>query len=109
MNAEDRELVLSATKHLTTLATASMAFLITMLFTYFKGTPYILSAEVSLGLLLISVLLGALIQLMVVTEALGDRVMFSWINVKTFLFLAWTFLVAGISALVVSLWANLHL
>ena len=53
MQEEARRVVVDVAKHLVTITVASIGFLVTMMFTTFEGTPYMLSAQVSLFALLL--------------------------------------------------------
>jgi hypothetical protein len=108
---EARTVVMDVAKHLVTITVASIGFLVTLMFTTFKGTPFILSAEVSLFSLLLCVVFSVLTQMAVVEDALGSRPMIKWLwwGPRTLLTLAWTFLIVGISAFVVFTWANINL
>jgi hypothetical protein len=108
---EARAIVIEVAKHLVTLTVASIGFLVTLMFTTFRGTPYILSAQVSLFALLLCVVFSVLTQMAVVEDALGSRPMIKWLwwGPRTLLTLAWISLVIGISAFVIFTWANINL
>lgn len=111
MKDEARAVIVEVAKHLVTITVASIGFLVTMMFTTFKGTPFILSAEFSLFSLLLCVVFAVLTQMAVVEDALGSRPVIKWLwwGPRTLLTLAWIFLIAGISAFVVFTWANINL
>lgn len=111
MRDEARTLVIDVAKHLVTITVASIGFLVTLMFTTFKDSPFVLSAEVSLFSLLLSVIFSVLTQMAVVEDALGSAPLIKWLywGPKTLLTIAWVFLIAGISAFVVFTWANINL
>lgn len=111
MQEEARRVVVDVAKHLVTITVASIGFLVTMMFTTFEGTPYMLSAQVSLFTLLLCVVFSVLTQLAVVEDALGGKPLIKWLwwSPKALLTLAWTCLIIGISAFVVFTWANIHM
>ena len=98
-------------KHLVTITVAAIGFMVTLLFTTFKDTSYIISAQVSLFSLLLCVVFSVLTQMAVVEDALGGKPAIRWLywSPKTLLTLSWACLVAGISAFVVFTWANINL
>ena len=108
---EARSLVIDVAKHLVTITVASIGFLVTMMFTTFKGTEFITSAEVALFSLLLCVVFSVLTQLGVVTDALGSKPLFKRLvfGPKLLLTIAWTFFVVGLSSFVVFTWANINL
>ena len=108
---EARTIVIDVAKHLVTVTVASIGFLVTMMFTTFKGTPFILSAQVSLFSLLLCVIFSILAQMAVVEDALGSRPVIKWLwwGPRSLLTIAWTFLIIGMSAFVVFTWANINL
>jgi hypothetical protein len=71
MQEEARRVVVDVAKHLVTITVASISFLVTMMFTTFDGTPYMLSAQVSLFALLLCVVFSVLTQLAEVEDVLG--------------------------------------
>ena len=108
---EARSLVIDVAKHLVTITVASIGFLGTMMFTTFKGTEFITSAEVALFSLLLCAVFSILAELSVVTDALGSKPMFKTIvfGPKFLLTVAWTFFIIGISSFVIFTWANINL
>ncbi len=111
MNQEARSIVMEVAKHLVTITVASIGFLVTLLFTTFEGTSFIVSAQVALFSLLLCVVFSVLTQMAIVEDALGGKPVVKWLywGPKTLLTLAWVFLVAGISAFVIFTWANINL
>lgn len=111
MKDEARAIVVDVAKHLVTITVASIGFLVTLMFTTFQDTPFILSAQVSLFSLLLCVVFSVLTQMAVVEDALGSKPIIKWLwwGPKTLLTIAWTFLIIGISAFVVFTWANINL
>ena len=108
LSPDAAKLVLEVSKQLITLSVAALGFLTSMLFTAFKGTPYTLSAEVSLFCFLLSAGAAVLAQLSVVAEAAGDRKWFQVSYPRLMLHLAWIFFVGALVALVVFTWANIR-
>lgn len=107
LSAEAQRLVLEVTKQLITLSVVALGFLTSMLFTTFKGTPFIPSALVSLFGFLLSASFAVLTQLAVVAESMHDD---RWLPVsypRLFLHLAWIFFVCALVAFVVFTLANL--
>lgn len=111
VNDQARLIVMDVAKHLVTITVASIGFMVTLLFTTFKDTSYIVSAQVSLFSLLLCVVFSVLTQMAIVEDALGGKPLVRWLywSPKVLLTIAWTFLVAGISAFVVFTWANINL
>ena len=111
MKEEARAVVVDVAKHLVNVTVASIGFLVTLMFTTFKGIPFILSAQVSLFSLLLCVVFSILAQMAVVEDALGSKPLIKllWWGPRTLLTLAWIFLIAGISAFVIFTWANINL
>ena len=111
MNEQARQIIMDVAKHLVTITVAAIGFMVTLLFTTFEDTNYIVSAQVSLFSLLLCVIFSVLTQLAIVEDALGGRPVVRWLywGPKTLLTLAWACLVAGISAFVVFTWANINL
>jgi hypothetical protein len=103
--------VVDVAKHLVTVTVASIGFLVTLMFTTFQGTSFILSAQVSLFSLLLCAVFAILTQMAVVEDALGSRPIIKWLwwGPRPLLTLAWTFLIIGISAFVIFTWANINL
>ena len=110
MNEESRQIIMDVAKHLVTVNVAAIGFMVTLLFTTFQDTSYIVSAQVSLFSLLLCVVFSVLTQMAVVENALGGKPVVRWLywSPKTLLTIAWTFLVVGISAFVVFTWANIN-
>ena len=111
MKEEARSIVIDVAKHLVTITVASIGFLVTLMFTTFKDTAFIISAEISLFSLLLCVVFSVLTQMAVVEDALGSKPIIKWLywGPKLLLTLAWTFLIVGISAFVIFTWANINL
>jgi hypothetical protein len=108
LSPEAQKLVFEVTKQLITLSVVALGFLTSMLFTTFKGTPYIASAIVSLFGFLLSASFGVLAQLAVVAEAMNDD---RWLPVnypRLLLHLTWIAFVAALVAFVVFTWANIR-
>ena len=111
MKEQARPVVMEVAKHLVTITVASIGFLVTMMFTTFKGTPYIVSAQVSLFSLLLCVVFSVLTQMAVVEDALGSKPVIKWLwwGPRTLLTLAWICLMSGMSSFVIFAWANINL
>jgi hypothetical protein len=106
LSPDAQKLVFDVTKQLITLSVVALGFLTSMLFTTFKGTPYIFSAIASLFGFLLSASLGVLAQLAVVAEAMNDD---RWLPLnypRLLLHLTWITFVAALVAFVVFTWAN---
>lgn len=101
LSSDAQKLVLEVTKQLITLSVVALGFLTSMLFTTFKGTPYTLSAMMSLFSFLLSATFACLSQLAVVAESLNDGKRFQLSYPRLLLHLAWVFFVAGLTAFVV--------
>lgn len=108
LSAEAQKLVLEVAKQLITLSVAAMGFITSMMFTTFKGTSYVLSAEVSLFAFLLCAATGVLTQLAVVAEALQERKWFDVSYPRLMLAVSWALFVAGLVAFVVFTLANLR-
>jgi hypothetical protein len=107
LSPEAQKLVFEVTKQLITLSVVALGFLTTMLFTTFKGTPFVPSAMVSLFSFLLSAGFGVLSQLAVVAEAMNDE---RWLPVsypRLLLHLSWIAFVVALVAFVVFTWANM--
>ncbi|HSO05727.1 MAG TPA: hypothetical protein VLW45_00695 [Pelomicrobium sp.] len=94
-------------RHLVTVTIAAIGFLVTLMFTTFRGSPFMLSAQVALFSLLLCTIFAILAQMAVVEVALGGRP-FRGFGAKSMLILAWCALVIGVTAFVVFTWANIH-
>jgi hypothetical protein len=108
LSSDAQRLVFEVTKQLITLSVVALGFLTSMLFTTFKGTPFIASAMVSLFAFLLSASFGVLSQLAVLAEAIKDR---RWLPVsypKLLLHLSWIAFVVALVAFVVFTWANVE-
>jgi hypothetical protein len=106
LSSDAQRLVLEVTKQLITLSVVALGFLTSMLFTTFKGTPFISSAMVSLFSFLLCASFGVLAQLAVVAEATNDE---RWLPVsypRLLLHLSWIAFVVALVAFVVFTWAN---
>lgn len=108
MDDNAKDIVINVAKHLVTVTVASIGFLVTLMFTTFKGSPFLVSGQVSLFSLLLCVIFSILTQMSVVELALGGSP-FKGFGPKSMLILAWSFLVIGVSAFVVFTWANINL
>jgi hypothetical protein len=109
LSPDAQKLVVDVSRQLITLSVAALGFLTTMLFTTFKGTPYIPSAMVSLFSFLLSAATGVLTQLAVVAESMNDK---RWLPVsypRVLLQLSWITFVVALVAFVVFTWANVRL
>jgi hypothetical protein len=102
------EFVLDVTKQLLTLSVVALGFLTSMLFTTFKGTPFVASAMTSLLSFLLSAVCGVLAQLAVVAESMDDAPTFPVSYTRLLLHLAWISFVCGLVAFVVFTWANVR-
>ncbi len=107
LNSEAQKHVLEVTKQVIALAVFALGFLSTMLFTTFKGTPFVPSAMTSLFAFLLAALLGVLTQLAVVAEASGDTTRLEVNYVRLLLHLTWLSFVVALVAFVVFTTANL--
>lgn len=106
LSSDVQKLVLDVTKQLITLSVVALGFLTSMLFTTFKGTPFIPSAITSLLCFLLSASCGVLAQLAVVAEGMSDQQALSISYPRLFLHLTWIAFVCGLVAFVVFTWAN---
>jgi len=70
---EAQKLVFEVTKQLITLSVVGLGFVTSMLFTTFKGTPFVISALCALFGFLVSAASGVLTQLAVVAESLDEN------------------------------------
>jgi len=103
---ESQNVMLEVTKQLITLSVAALGFLTSMLFTTFKGTPFIPSAMTSLFSFLLSASCGVLTQLAVVAESMNEEQWGSISYPRVLLHLTWLGFVSGLVAFVVFTWAN---
>jgi hypothetical protein len=108
LSADAQKFVLDVTKQLLTLSVVALGFLTSMLFTTFKGTPFVASAMTSLFSFLLSAVCGVLAQLAVVAESMDDAPAFSISYTRLLLHLAWISFVCGLVAFVVFTWANVR-
>lgn len=106
LSSDAQRLVLEVTKQLITLSVVALGFLTSMLFTTFKGTPYVPSAMTSLFGFLLSASFGVVAQLATVVEATNDRKRFQVSYPRLFLHLCWSAFVVALVAFVVFTWAN---
>lgn len=106
LTADSQKLVVDVTKQLITLSVVALGFLTSMLFTTFKGTPFILSAMVSLFSFLLCASFGVLAQLAVVAESMDDERLFPVSYPRVLLHLSWVAFVVALVAFVVFTWAN---
>jgi hypothetical protein len=109
LDSDTQRLLLEVTKQLITLSVAAIGVITGLMFTTFKGTEYILSAQVSLFSFLLCAATALLSQLAVVADALQDRRIFSINYPEQLLLASWTFFVLGLTAFVVFTWANINL
>lgn len=79
MKENARAIVIDVAKHLVTITVASIGFLVTLMFTTFQGTPYILSAQISLFSLLLCVVFSVLTQMSIVEDALESKPIIKWL------------------------------
>ena len=98
--------MLEVTKQIITLSVVALEFLTSMLFTTFKGTPFIPSAMTSLLSFLLSASAGVLTQLAVVGEGLNSGQALSVSYPRLLLHVTWIAFVCGLVAFVVFTWAN---
>src|ERR1041384_2055763 len=73
VSTEAQKVMLEVTKQLITLSVAALGFLTSMLFTAFRGTPFIPSAMTSLVSFLLSASCGVLTQLALVAESMREE------------------------------------
>lgn len=106
LSPEAQRLVFEVTKQLITLSVVALGFLTSMLFTTFKGTPYVSSAMTSLFGFLLSASFGVLAQLASVAEAMNDAKRIPVSYPRLFLHLCWSAFVVALVAFVVFTWAN---
>ncbi len=107
LSPEAQKLVLEVAKQLITLSVAAIGFVTSMLFTTFKGTSFVLSAQFSLFNFLLCASTGVLVQLAVVNESLQDPTWFKVSYPRLLLFLSWALFVGGLVSFVVFTLANL--
>jgi hypothetical protein len=108
LSPEAQKLVFEVTKQLITLSVVALGFLTSMLFTAFKGTPFIASAMTSLFSFLLSASFGVLAQLAVVAESMSDKQSLSVSYPRLLLHAAWITFVSGLVAFVVFTLANVR-
>lgn len=108
LDAESQKLVLEVTKQLITLSVAAIGVITGLMFTTFKGTPFILSAQVSLFSFLLCAVSSVLTQLAVVAQALQSKTLLSLPYPQLLLVAAWIFFIVALVAFVVFTWANIH-
>jgi len=108
LSPDAQKLVLDVTKQLITLSVVALGFLTSMLFTTFKGTPFIPSAMTSLFSFLLSASCGVLAQLAVVAESMSDNQSLSVSYPRLLLHAAWITFVSGLVAFVVFTLANVR-
>ena len=108
LSPDAQRLVLEVTKQLITLSVVALGFLTSMLFTTFKGTPYIPSAMTSLFSFLLSASFGVLAQLAAVAESINERKHIQISYPRLFLHLCWSAFVVALVAFVVFTWANVN-
>lgn len=106
LTSDGQKLVLEVTKQIITLSVVALGFLTSMLFTTFKGTPFIPSAMTSLLSFLLSASAGVLTQLAVVGEGLNSNQALSVSYPRLLLHVTWIGFVCGLVAFVVFTWAN---
>jgi len=108
LTSDAQRLVLEVTKQLITLSVVALGFLTSMLFTTFKGTPYIPSAMTSLFSFLLSAAFGVLAQLAAVAESMNDKRRLQISYPRLFLHLCWSTFVIALVAFAVFTWANVN-
>jgi hypothetical protein len=108
LSPDAQKLVLEVTKQLITLSVVALGFLTSMLFTTFKGTPFVPSAMTSLFSFLLAASFGVLAQLAVVAESMRNRQVFRVSYPRLLLQLCWIAFIAGLVAFVVFTWANVR-
>lgn len=106
LTSDGQKLVLEVTKQIIMLSVAALGFLTSMLFTTFKGTPFIPSAMTSLLSFLLSASAGVLTQLAVVGEGLDSNQALPTSYPRLLLHVTWVSFVCGLVAFVVFTWAN---
>jgi len=108
LTSEAQKLAIDVTRQLITLSVVALGFLTSMLFTTFKGTPFVSSAMVSLFSFLLCASLGVLAQLAVVAEAFNDKRWLPLSYPRLLLHLSWVAFVVALVAFVVFTWANVR-
>lgn len=108
LSSDAQKLVLDVTKQLITLSVVALGFLTSMLFTTFKGTPFIASAMTALFGFLLSASCGVLAQLAVVAESMSDPQSLAVSYPRLLLHAAWITFVGGLVAFVVFTLANVR-
>ncbi len=106
LSPDGQRLVLDVTKQIITLSVVALGFLTSMLFTTFKGTPYVPSAMTSLFSFLLSASAGVLTQLAVVGESMKGNQVLPISYPRLLLYITWITFVCGLVAFVVFTWAN---
>jgi hypothetical protein len=106
LTQDGQKLVLEVTKQIITLSVVALGFLTSMLFTTFKGTPFLLSAMTSLFSFLLSASTGVLTQLAVVGESMTGNQALPVSYPRLLLYVTWITFVCGLVAFVVFTWAN---
>ena len=100
--------MIEVTKQLITLSVAAIGIITSLMFTTFKGTPFVLSAQVSLFAFLLCALSAVLVQLAVLAQAFERRSPRTLFYAKALLIAAWVFFVIALVAFVVFTLANIH-
>jgi len=108
LEPEAQRLVIEVTKQLVTLSVAAIGVITGLMFTTFKGTQFMLSAEISLFSFLLCATAAVLAQLAVVAEAVRDKQRLSLNYPQVLLFVSWAFFVIALAAFVVFTWANIR-
>jgi hypothetical protein len=108
LSGEAQKLVLEVTKQLITLSVVALGFLTSMLFTSFKGTPFIPSAMTCLLSFLLSATFAVLAQLSIVAEVIEPPESIRVSYPRVLLHLSWIAFVSGLVWFVVFAWANLN-
>ena len=109
LDADAQKLLMEVTKQLITLSVAALGVITSLMFTTFEGTPFTLSAQVSLFSFLLCALASVLTQLAVVAHALDSGQPRVLRYPRALLLAAWIFFVVALVAFVVFTWANIHL
>lgn len=113
LNGLQRDLVLDTAKHLLTLSTAALGFVITIMFTGAGGEPLIRATEyknslqTSLIAFLVCIVLGFLVQGAVLSQTLRESPRFVAARPGALLLLAWAAFMVGVAAFFVFAWATM--
>ena len=105
---ESQRLVFDVAKQLVTLSVAAIGVITSLLFTTFKGTPFVTSAEVSLSSFLLCAVFSVLVQVAIISKTRREQSRISINYPVAMLFVAWAALVTGLAAFVIFTWANIN-